>query len=57
MDVAITAAVVRAIAAMNAANAMWKMNSAIGTTASQTGAFKRVANQSGLLKHKLNEGT
>ena len=47
MDVAITAAVVRAIAAMNAANAMWQINSAIGTTASQTGAFKGAANQRG----------
>ena len=48
MDVAITAAVVRAIAAMNAVNIIW---SAIGTTGSQIGALKGAANHGGIKRH------
>ena len=50
MDVAITTAVVRAIVDTNVVNAMRRINAVIGTTASQTGAFKGAANRRGPLK-------
>ena len=48
MDVAITAAVVRAIASMNAVNTIWL---AFFSTVSQIGALKGAANHGGIKSH------